>query len=121
MNVVGVTEKLLSTATLYAGDGDLSAQEQETLRGLISNAKNATKELSIQFDKVRKTMKSPISSEMLSENFFALTLSSYARLVWEYTENIMEEPPVHQGIFADVADNVKSAWDVSAISERKQA
>ena len=101
-NVAAATERLLTAVTEYTGDGELSAQEKETSRGLVLDVQVAARELSIKFDKVRKSMKTPISQEMLCENFLALTLSSYARLVWEYAENIMDVPPAHQGLAMDV-------------------
>merc|ERR1719428_1488942 len=52
------------------------------------------KELSVVFDKSRKTFQKPVCQELLSESFFVFALSAYGRLICEYTDMMCTNPPV---------------------------
>merc|ERR1719161_173722 len=87
------TTKLLVAVTEAATDGDISSQEKSELQSLVSEAKAAVKQLAKDFDGARKALNKPVSTDLLGENYFVLTISAYARLVIDYSEMMMTNPP----------------------------
>jgi len=86
---------------------------------MIQDLKAAVAELSEAFDTVRKTFDSSVHPELLGESFFVLTLSAYARLVWEFSENLVDNPPSGGGnVFGDFVNCVKSTWAPAALFEK---
>merc|ERR1719272_553571 len=67
-------QKLLVAVTEAATDGNISSQEKAQLQGLIAEAKQAVKQLAVDFDKVRRSFSRPISQDILGESFFVLTI-----------------------------------------------
>merc|ERR1719265_719680 len=111
------TQKLLVAVTVAATDGDISSDEKAHLESLVSEAKAAVKQLAKDFDGVRRTMK-PVSTDLLGENYFVLTISAYARLVIDYTEMMMSSPPQGAGFGAAVIGGIKGTFDVAAMTDR---
>merc|ERR1719181_346906 len=111
------TKKLLEAVTAAATDGDISSDEKAQLESLVQEAKAAVKQLAKDFDGVRKTMK-PVSTDLLGENYFVLTISAYARLVIDYTEMMMSSPPQGAGFGAAVIGGIKGTFDVAAMTDR---
>merc|ERR1719299_102609 len=115
---VGVaTSKLLNAVTHAAGDGDISSEEKAELSSLVDEAKAAVKALAKEFDKTRRSHK-PVSQDLLGENYFVLTVSAYARLVIDYSEMMMNNPPQGAGFGSALAGGLKSTWDMAAMTER---
>merc|ERR1719310_666130 len=113
------TTKLLNAVTLAATDGDISSQEKAELETLVSQAKAAVKQLSKDFDAARKTGKT-ISTDLLGENYFVLTISAYARLVIDYTDMMMTNPPQGAPVGASFMSGLTSTWDMAAMTDRFQ-
>merc|ERR1740130_299943 len=118
MRVALATKKLLVAVTEAATDGNISSQEKAELSSLVSEAKAAIKELAKDFDGVRRALNKPISTDLLGENYFVLTVSAYARLVVDYSEMMMTNPPKGTGFGAALAGGLSSTWDMSAMTER---
>lgn len=100
-------------------DGDVDDSEKANLRMLVKDAKDAVAELSQDFDTVRKTFDASVHPELLGESFFVLSLCAYTRLVWEFTETLVDEPP--RGGFnlvGDVISCIKSTWDTTAMMDK---
>jgi len=118
MKVALATTALLNAVTLAAGDGDISSQEKADLEKLVGETKAAVKNLSKDFDTARKALNKPISEDLLGENYFVLTVSAYARLVIDYSEMMMSNPPQGAGFGSALAGGLKSTWDMAAMTER---
>merc|ERR1719272_744718 len=118
MRVALATKKLLVAVTEAATDGDISSQEKEELASLVSEAKAAVKQLAKDFDGARKALNKPVSTDLLGENYFVLTISAYARLVIDYSEMMMSNPPKGAGFGAALMSGLSSTWDMSAMTER---
>merc|ERR1719482_2517451 len=117
MQVALATTKLLNAVTVAATDGDISDAEKADLQKLVSEAKAAVKTLAKDFDAARKGGKA-VSTDLLGENYFVLTISAYARLVIDYTEMMMSSPPQGAGMGAAIAGGLSSTWDFAAMTER---
>merc|ERR1719487_567359 len=111
------TKKLLMAVTEAAGDGDISSAEKEELASLVSDAKEKVKALAKEFDKVRRKHK-PVSADMLGENYFVLTVSAYARLVIDYSEMMITDPPKADGLGTIFANWITSTWDFGGMTDR---
>jgi hypothetical protein len=112
------TKKLLIAVTAAASDGDISEEEKTHLASLVTEAKAAVKQLAKDFDGVRKTLKTPVSTDLLGENYFVLTISAYARLVIDYGEMMMNSPPQGAGFGAAVVGGIKGTFDLAAMTEK---
>merc|ERR1719316_974955 len=113
------TTKLLNAVTHAATDGDISSQEKAELETLVSQAKAAVKQLSEDFHAARKGG-APISTDLLGENYFVLTISAYARLVIDYSEMMMTNPPQGAPVGASFMSGLTSTWDMAAMTDRFQ-
>merc|ERR1719158_613682 len=68
------------------------------------------KQLATDFDGVRKEMNKPVSTDLLGENYFVLTISAYARLVIDYSEMMIANPPQGAGFGAALVGGLKGTW-----------
>merc|ERR1719482_519073 len=118
MQVALATTKLLNAVTVAATDGDISDAEKADLAKLVSESKAAVKTLAKDFDTARKAGGKAVSTDLLGENYFVLTISAYARLVIDYTEMMMSSPPQGAGMGAAIAGGLSSTWDFAAMTER---
>merc|ERR1719162_2014542 len=118
MRVALSTRKLLIAITEAATDGNISSQEKAELTSLVSEVKAAIKQLAKDFDGVRRALNKPISTDLLGENYFVLTVSAYGRLVVDYSEMMMTNPPQGAGLGGTLASGLKATWDMSAMTER---
>jgi len=117
MRVAIATRDLMIAVTKAATDGDIDAKEKEHLTGLISDAKAAVKDLAKAFDGARRSQKT-VSTDLLGENYFVLTISAYARLVIDYSEMMISTPPQGAGFGASLVSGLTSTWDMSAMTDR---
>jgi hypothetical protein len=109
---------MLETAEAMS-DGDLSSSERDSLRKKVQATKDACATLAEEFDTVRRTFGKSIHPEVLGESFFVLTLSAYARLTWEFTETLINNPPAGGGnFFGDFSNCIASTWNLAAMNER---
>merc|ERR1719375_2512331 len=109
---LAVAEKvkiLLVAATEAATDGDISQAEKDTLAGLVAETKAAVKALAKDFDSARRGFKA-ISKDSFGESFFVLTISAYARLVIEYAEVLMTNPPQGVGFGAGISAGISGTF-----------
>jgi len=111
-------KKLLIAVTDAASDGDISSSEKAELLKLVNEAKNAVKVVGQDFDTVRRSFGKPVNADLLGESFFVISISAYARLVWEYTEMMCDKPPQGTGLGSVIAGSISSTWDFSAMTER---
>merc|ERR1719262_180929 len=102
-------KKLLITATEAATDGDISSAEKTHLQELVSEAKQAVKQLAKDFDGARRAHK-PFSKDTFGESFFVLTISAYARLTIEYAEVLMTNPPQGVGLGAGLSAGISGTF-----------
>merc|ERR1719158_78890 len=107
--------KLLITATEAATDGDISGQEKDQLRGLVDEAKAAVKQLAVDFDGARRAYK-PVSKDTFGESFFVLSISAYARLVIEYAETLINNPPKGVGFGEGISAGISGTF--SGLTDR---
>jgi len=118
-NVAVKTGTLLMEVTNAISDGDLSSGEKDSLRKNVKKVKEAVAELSKEFDTVRRTFDATIHPELLGESFFVLELSAYARLIMEYTEEVLDKPPpAGNGVFSDLANWFSSTWKWEDLTEK---
>merc|ERR1719387_1643781 len=75
VSVALATKKLLIAVTDAATDGDISSQEKAELSSVVLEAKAAVKQLAKDFDAARRAAKTPVSPDLLGENYFVLTIS----------------------------------------------
>merc|ERR1719265_1135367 len=108
--------KLMITVTEAATDGDISSNEKVKLEDLIKDAKVHCRQLADDFDKVRRTFGKPISKDLLGESYFALTVSAYARLVIEYSEMMINDPPKGVGLGAGLSAGISATF--SGLTDR---
>merc|ERR1719230_1368373 len=118
MKLVLATSKLLNSVTAAATDGDISDSEKAQLASEVAEAKSAMKELAKDFDAARKTLNKPVSTDLLGENYFVLTISAYARLVIDYSEMMISKPPTGVGFGAALMSGLSSTWDISAMTDK---
>merc|ERR1719146_38167 len=102
-------KNLLIAATEAATDGDISSAEKEHLAELVANAKKAVKQLAVDFDGARRAFKA-LSKDSFGESFFVLTISAYARLVIEYAEVLMTNPPQGVGFGAGISAGISGTF-----------
>merc|ERR1719335_1660533 len=102
-------KKLLIAATEAATDGDISSAEKDTLKGLVSDVKAAVKQLATDYDGARRAFK-PLSKETFGESFFVLTISAYARMVIEYAELLITNPPQGVGLGAGLSAGISGTF-----------
>merc|ERR1719181_1213189 len=107
--VADLVKKLLIAATEAATDGDISSAEKETLAGLVADVKAAVKQLAVDFDEARRAFK-PLGKDSFGESFFVLTISAYARLVIEYAEVLMTNPPQGVGFGAGISSGISGTF-----------
>merc|ERR1719160_2235048 len=103
-------EELLNAATQAATDGDISSSEKKDLEDKVSAVKTAVKDLATAFDKARRAYPAN-SKEVFGESFFALNISAYARLVTEYAETLIKNPPQGVGIGAGISSTFSGLGD----------
>jgi len=118
MKVAMATTELLNKVTEAATDGDISSSEKADLATAVAASKSAVKALAKDFDAARKTLKDPVSKDVLGENYFVLTVSAYARLVIDYSEMMINSPPQGVGFGAGIASGLTSTWDFAAMTDR---
>merc|ERR1719265_1074107 len=118
MRVALTTNKLMETVTHAATDGDISSNEKSELQSLVAEAKEARKQLAKDFDTARKAHGKAVSTDLLGENYFVLTISAYARLVIDYSEMMITDPPKGVGFGAALASGLSSTWDFAAMTDR---
>merc|ERR1719316_1945248 len=118
MKLALATSKLLTSVTAAATDGDISSEEKAQLASEVAEAKAAMKELAKDFDAVRKSLNKPVSTDLLGENYFVLTISAYARLVIDYSEMMMNNPPQGVSFGAGLVSGLTSTWDFGAMTEK---
>merc|ERR1719159_7358 len=107
--------QLLISATEAATDGDISGQEKDQLRGLVDEAKAAVKQLAVDFDGARRAYK-PVSKDTFGESFFVLSISAYARLVIEYAETLINNPPKGVGFGEGISAGISGTF--SGLTDR---
>eukprot|EP00747_Dinoflagellata_sp_TGD_P161388 gnl/TRDRNA2_/TRDRNA2_178075_c0_seq1.p1 gnl/TRDRNA2_/TRDRNA2_178075_c0~~gnl/TRDRNA2_/TRDRNA2_178075_c0_seq1.p1 ORF type:complete len:843 (+),score=223.50 gnl/TRDRNA2_/TRDRNA2_178075_c0_seq1:74-2602(+) len=118
-NVADAVDALLMATTEAMSDGDIDESEKANLRMLVKDAKDAVAELAEAFDTVRKTFDASVHPELLGESFFVLTLSAYVRLVYEFTETLVNDPPKGGGnLGGDLVNCIKSTWDTTAMFDK---
>jgi len=118
IRVAIATKKLLIAVTEAATDGDISSKEKAELQSLVLESKAAMKQLAKDFDAARKSYGKPVATDLLGENYFVLTVSGYARLVIDYTEMMMTNPPKPTGFGTVMANWLTSTWDFGAMTDK---
>merc|ERR1719161_2290951 len=109
MVLAASVKKLLVAATEAATDGDISSAEKDTLKGLISEVKQAVKQLATDFDAARRSYPT-LGKDTWGESFFVLTVSAYARLVIDYAELLINNPPQGVGFGAGISAGISSTF-----------
>merc|ERR1719310_1546642 len=118
-NVAEAVDALLMATTEAMSDGDIDGSEKANLKMLIKDAKDAVAELAEAFDTVRKTFDASVHAELLGESFFVLTLSAYVRLVCDFADTLINDPPAGGGnLGGDVVNCIKSTWDTTAMMDK---
>merc|ERR1719271_1346893 len=118
MRVALATKKLMIAVTEAATDGDISSKEKAELSSLVSESKEAIKALAKDFDGARKALKVAVSEDLLGKNYFVLTISAYARLVIDYSEMMMNNPPQGVSFGAGLVSGLTSTWDFGAMTDK---
>merc|ERR1719158_1494934 len=118
IRVALATKNLLVAVTEAATDGDISSKEKAELQSLVLEVKAAVKQLAKDFDVARKALNKPVAQDLLGENYFVLTISAYARLVIDYSEMMMSNPPQATGLGTVLVNWLTSTWDFGAMTEK---
>lgn len=116
MRVAESTKDLLCYTTQAATDGKFDAGERAEIQRLILQAKDAVRQLARDFDMSRRLLNQPINTGLLEENYFVLSLSAYSRLVWEFAEMMLNQPPQGASFGAIVTNAIKSTWDLAELN-----
>jgi len=89
------SRELLVKATEAAGDGDIDKSEEAALRALMDQVTDCISQLAKNFNQTRKVMfpTKVINVDLQAESFFVYCLSIHARLIVEYTQKMLDEPP----------------------------
>merc|ERR1719235_915661 len=114
--VATCTEDLLNYITDAACDGSFNAGERSEIEGKIAATKLAVAKLAQDFQDARGRG-SGINESIFGECFFVVSLSAYARLVWEYGEIMLKNPPQGTSFGADMIGAIKATWDLKALTE----
>jgi hypothetical protein len=117
LKVAASTKNLLCYITDAACDGSFSAGEKSEIERLILETKDSVRQLARDFDMSRRLMNRPVNTELLGECFFVTALSAYARLVWEYGELMLRNPPQAPGMGEVLSGWITSTWSWSAITD----
>eukprot|EP00747_Dinoflagellata_sp_TGD_P132768 gnl/TRDRNA2_/TRDRNA2_175114_c1_seq2.p1 gnl/TRDRNA2_/TRDRNA2_175114_c1~~gnl/TRDRNA2_/TRDRNA2_175114_c1_seq2.p1 ORF type:complete len:575 (-),score=94.95 gnl/TRDRNA2_/TRDRNA2_175114_c1_seq2:491-2152(-) len=109
---------LLMAVTEAICDGDIDGGEKESLRAKVKDVTYAVARLSQDFDTVRRTFNSSVHPELLGESFFVLALSAYARLVCDFTTDVLDKPLPQGNLMGDFANCIKSTWSIADMTEK---
>jgi len=116
-NVAICTRSLLCYITEAACDGSFTEAEKQEIRSMIAQSKDAVRELARDFDMSRRLLNQPINTNLLGECFFVVSLSAYARLVWEFGEMMLTKPPKGTSFGQVFVDNIKGTWNWAALTD----
>eukprot|EP00746_Dinoflagellata_sp_MGD_P093361 gnl/MRDRNA2_/MRDRNA2_36933_c0_seq1.p1 gnl/MRDRNA2_/MRDRNA2_36933_c0~~gnl/MRDRNA2_/MRDRNA2_36933_c0_seq1.p1 ORF type:complete len:889 (-),score=159.65 gnl/MRDRNA2_/MRDRNA2_36933_c0_seq1:170-2836(-) len=110
---------LLETVTQAASDGDINPDERQELMDMYDSVKTSLSEFSAAFDATRKEIfpDLKVTSDLQSESFFFYTLSVYARYAMEYTDNLLNCPPVPKGFFKEIIDAFCATFDSNMLTK----
>lgn len=115
---VGVSSaELLCYITDAACDGTFSAGERTEIERLILASKTSVSELAREFDMARRGSNLPVNTNTLGECFFVMSISAYARLVWEFGEMMLRSPPQAPSFGSVMTDAIKSTWSPAAMND----
>jgi len=98
---------VLLSATRASEDGDIDAGEQEELLAGEQQVTKAILALSGEFNKARTAFGSCVSSELASESFFVFCISSFGRLVVEYSTVLRTNPPKGKHFTEELVNSTK--------------
>merc|ERR1719160_2456720 len=81
--------------------------------------KTATAEFSAAFDATRKEIfpDCRVTADLQSESFFFYTLSVYARYACDYTDELLNNPPVVKGFCKEVIDAGIAMFDMNLLTK----
>lgn len=116
IQVAEASADLLCYITDAATDGTFDAGEKAEIQRRIMAAKDAVRALARDFDMSRRLLNQPVNQNMLGECFFVISLSAYARVVWEYGETMLNKPPEGVSFGTAFVNGIKSTWDWSALT-----
>merc|ERR1719235_1473976 len=107
--VAQAVKELLVSATEAATDGDIDEAEKSKLKDMVGKVKAAVKQLTVDYDGARRAF-SPVSKDTFGECFFVMTVSAYARLVIEYAETLINDPPQGVGFGAGISAGITGTF-----------
>jgi len=116
MRVASSTKDLLCYITEAATDGTFDSSERAEIERQILEVKDAVRQLARDFDMSRRLLNQPMNSNLYGECFFVVSVSAYARLVWEYGELMLRNPPQGVSFGAVMVEGLKSTWDLSVLN-----
>jgi len=111
------SKELLCYITEAACDGQFSPAERTEIERLILQSKDSVRQLARDFDMSRRVSNKPMDTNIFGECFFVISISAYARLVWEFGELMLKSPPQAPGLGTVMVDAIKSTWSLSALNE----
>jgi len=108
---------LLDAVTKAASDGDITMDERGELMEYQESAKTSLKALSEAFDATRREIfpDERVTADLQSESFFFYTLSVYARYAMDYTDDLLNNPPVVKGCCRDIIDAGVAVFDTNLL------
>jgi len=109
--------ELLCYITDAACDGNFSAGERSEIERLILQSQTSVSEMAREFDMARRSLTQPINTSILGECFFVMSISAYARLVWQYGEMMLRSPPQPASFGTVFTGAIKATWDRAALSD----
>jgi len=109
IDVADSVKNLLIAATEAATDGDIDESEKSKLRSMVEQVKGAVKQLTLDYDGARRQFKA-VSQETFGESYFVMTISAYARLVIEYAETLINNPPQGVGFGAGISAGISGTF-----------
>jgi len=110
---------LMDSVTAAASDGTISPDERGELMDYQNAVKVALGELSAAFDSTRKELfpDCRVTADLQSESFFFYTLSVYARYACDYTDELLNNPPVVKGFCKELVDAFIAMFDMNLLTK----
>jgi len=117
--LTGAVKCLLETVTAAASDGDINPDERQELMDLQEQTKSALAEFSAAFDATHKEIfpDARVTADLQSESFFFYTLSVYARYAMDYTDSLLNDPPVPKGLAKELIEAFVKMFDMNVLTK----
>jgi hypothetical protein len=118
-SLADATGELLMHTTACAADGDISREERRDMLVLEGKVRQEVENLAEDFNEARQMDKAwqKIEPELMQESFFVFALSSYARKVLEYADQVRTDPPEGKMLVELAWHGLKATFTLEGVPE----